>query len=355
MRYLGSPHLLLVLNMVFWSGNWIVGRAFRDDFSPLGLNFWRWVIALAVLLPFAWRNIWETRAAILTEWKALLGMGILGISLFNMIIYLGLRYTTAVNGVLIHSSQPVVIVLLSWMLLGDRISKRQGVGIAVSLAGVLVLVSQGDIENLLGLSFNRGDIVMALGVPVWGLYTILLRRKPAGLNPIGLLAVLFAIGTVILAMGLDTETIDRKIKTVFLNNSPVDDLAGAIIDDQDALAFSGAMPGLVGTTLIRGGHLAAMRDGITYRPHETEAAPSEIMVLIRLFNLLIKELGAGFLKKGVLFNPAENPSVLSAALDNVQSGNGTIMDNGKPVPARELNDITVFENEELAGLVIKIN
>lgn len=201
MRYLGSPHLLLVLNMVFWSGNWIVGRAFRDDFSPLGLNFWRWVIALAVLLPFAWRNIWEARAAILTEWKALLGMGILGISLFNMIIYLGLRYTTAVNGVLIHSSQPVVIVLLSWMLLGDRISKRQGVGIAVSLAGVLVLVSQGDIENLLGLSFNRGDIVMALGVPVWGLYTILLRRKPAGLNPIGLLAVLFAIGTVILAPG----------------------------------------------------------------------------------------------------------------------------------------------------------
>lgn len=201
MRYLGSPHLLLVLNMVFWSGNWIVGRAFRDDFSPLGLNFWRWTIALAVLLPFAWRNIWETRAAILTEWKALLGMGILGISLFNMIIYLGLRYTTAVNGVLIHSSQPVVIVLLSWMLLGDRISKRQGVGIAVSLAGVLVLVSQGDIENLLGLSFNRGDIVMALGVPVWGLYTILLRRKPAGLNPIGLLAVLFAIGTAILAPG----------------------------------------------------------------------------------------------------------------------------------------------------------
>ncbi len=201
MRYLASPYLLLVLNMLFWSGNWIVGRAFREDFSPLGLNFWRWVIALAVLLPFTWRDIWEGRAAILAEWKALLGMGILGISLFNMIIYLGLKFTTAVNGVLIHSSQPVVIVLLSWMLLGERISRRQGVGIVVSLVGVLVLVSRGEIENLLGLSFNRGDIVMALGVPVWGLYTILLRRKPSGLKPIGLLTVLFAIGTAILAPG----------------------------------------------------------------------------------------------------------------------------------------------------------
>ena len=201
MRYLASPYLLLVLNMLIWSGNWIVGRAFREDFSPLGLNFWRWVIALAVLLPFTWREIWDSRAAILTEWKALLGMGILGISLFNMFIYLGLKFTTAVNGVLIHSSQPVVIVLLAWMLLGERINVRQGVGIVVSLTGVMVLVSRGEISHLLGLSFNRGDIVMALSVPVWGLYTILLRRKPSGLKPAGLITVLFAIGTVFLAPG----------------------------------------------------------------------------------------------------------------------------------------------------------
>ena len=156
-------------------------------------------------------------------------------------------------------------------------------------------------------------------------------------------------------LDLHTETIDRKIKIVFLNNKPVDDLAGAIIEHGEVLAFSGAMPGLVGTTLIRCGYLASLRDSITHRPHKTEAAPSEIMVLVRLFNLLIKELEAVFMKKGILFNPVENPWVVKAAFENMQSGNGTIMVNDELVPASEIADISVFEKKDLAGLAIKIN
>lgn len=197
-RFFTSPYLLLILNMMFWSGNWIVGRAFRDDFSPLGLNFWRWVIALVLLLPFTWRQVWESRAALLREWKAMLGLGLLGIALFNMMLYTGLRSTTAVNGVLIHTSQPVVIVMLAWLLVGERVNLRQALGIVVSLAGVLIIISRGDPATLLGVQFNKGDLWMLAAVPIWGVYTILLRRKPKDLPPLALLTVMFFIGVVIL-------------------------------------------------------------------------------------------------------------------------------------------------------------
>lgn len=199
MRIFKSPHFLLILTMALWSGNWIVGRAFRDDFSPLGLTFWRWVFALTVLLPFTWRRVWEARAVIAREWKVLLGLGLTGIVFFNLMLYTGLRFTTAVNGVLIQSSQPVVIVLLAWVLIGARVTLRQSCGIFISLVGVMIIISRGDPSTLLSVQFNRGDVWMLFSVPVWGIYTILLRRKPPELSPLTLLTVMFFIGTAILA------------------------------------------------------------------------------------------------------------------------------------------------------------
>ncbi|HKI96903.1 MAG TPA: DMT family transporter [bacterium] len=198
MRLLTSPYLLLVLNMLIWSGNWIVGRWLRGEVTPLGLNFWRWSLVLAWLLPFTWRELWAQRAAIRRDWMVLAALGVLGISLFNFLLYLALTQTTAVNGVLINTVIPVVIVVLSWLLLRERVTGLQGVGIGVSLLGVLVIVTHADPAVLLRLHFNPGDLWALLAVPVFALYSVLLRLRPKELSPMAFLAAQVVVGEAVM-------------------------------------------------------------------------------------------------------------------------------------------------------------
>jgi drug/metabolite transporter (DMT)-like permease len=198
LRVLTSPQLWLVLTTMAWAGNWIVGRSLRHEATPLALNFWRWSFVLAWLLPFTWRQLWEARAAIRRDKWVLLALGALGIALFNYLVYLALEHTTAVNGALINSAMPVAIVALSWLLLHERINRVQALGIVISLLGVAALVTRGDPALLLRLRFNTGDLWSLACVPVWALYSVLLRRSPPELGPMALLTVLVLIGVAIL-------------------------------------------------------------------------------------------------------------------------------------------------------------
>jgi drug/metabolite transporter (DMT)-like permease len=195
-RVLLSPSLLLVLNMLFWAGNWVVGRGLRGEITPLGLNFWRWSFVLAWLLPFTWRPVWAARAAIRRDWLVLAGLGLSSVAVFNYLVYLALSHTTALNAVLINSVIPVAIVLLSWVFLRERITWSQGLGIAISLGGVLAILSRGDPALLLGVRFHRGDLWALATVPVWAFYTVLLRRRPPELGPMALLTVMVIVGLV---------------------------------------------------------------------------------------------------------------------------------------------------------------
>lgn len=194
MRLLTSPHLLLVLNMCFWAGNWIVGRGLRGDITPLGLNFWRWALALAWLLPFTWPELWQQRHVLRRDWKVLVALGVLGVGTFNLLVYLAVARTTATNAALINSSQPVVIAIFAWLLFRERLTARQVVGIGVSLIGVLVIITRADPGLLLQLRFNTGDLIGLAAVPVWSLYSVLLRLRPPELGPMALLTVLMAVG-----------------------------------------------------------------------------------------------------------------------------------------------------------------
>ena len=95
-----SPYLLLTLAPLFWSCNWIVGRALSDDVPPLAMTFYRWFFALVILAPFALPRVRKDAPLIRRHWKALLGLGVVGIGTHNALAYLGLRYTTAMNGVI---------------------------------------------------------------------------------------------------------------------------------------------------------------------------------------------------------------------------------------------------------------
>jgi len=121
-------------------------------------------------------------------------MGILAIAVFNLLVYLSVSRTTAINGVLISASTPVAIVVFAWMVLRERVTLRQAVGIAISFGGVVAIITRGDPALLLHVRFNTGDLWALVSVPVWALYSVLLRRAPPELGPMSLVTVMVIVG-----------------------------------------------------------------------------------------------------------------------------------------------------------------
>src|SRR5580765_2630478 len=161
-----------------WSGNWILGRALRDSFDPVALNFWRWLVALLVLAPFALRGSLAKRAAIRRHALLLAFLALSGVAAFQSLVYLGLESTTAINAVLINASAPAFIVVCSWLVDRERAGWRQVAGMLISFLGVLVIVCQGEPARLAQLEFHRGDAWILLAMPLWGLYSVLVKRGP---------------------------------------------------------------------------------------------------------------------------------------------------------------------------------
>ena len=191
--------LLLALASLFWAGNWVVGRVLRHAFDPVTLNFLRWSGAAIVLAPFAWRGALESRAAIRRSAGVLTLLALTGVALFQSLVYLGLRTTTAVNAVLLNSSAPLFMLLCSWAIERERGSRRQVAGMLISLAGILVILSRGEAASLLRLDLHAGDAWILLAMPVWGIYSVLLKRRPPEVGGMVFLFVISVIGVLLLA------------------------------------------------------------------------------------------------------------------------------------------------------------
>ncbi|TXH70481.1 MAG: DMT family transporter [Thiothrix sp.] len=189
-----SPYLLLVLAACFWGGNFNIARAFNTEIPPMALSFWRWTVAGLILLPFVWQPMRAQWSSFKQHFSLVLALGILGVTGFNTLVYLGLQTTTATNGVLMQSVNPIFIIALSSLLLGEFATKRQWLGIILSLLGVLVILIQGKLANLLKLDFHAGDLIILLAVLDWALYTVLLRKLPNELKGLPILGYTIVIG-----------------------------------------------------------------------------------------------------------------------------------------------------------------
>ncbi len=194
-----SPYLLLVLTTLFWSGNFVLGRAVHEVLSPIALSFWRWTVALLILLPFTAKSLRTQWPLIIRNWKILTLLSVLGIANYNTFAYIGLQSTTATNAVLMVSITPVLIVALSFLLFRSHVSRWQAVGITISLAGVGTIVTQGRLHSLADVEINRGDAWIMASVMSWAVYSVCLKWRPAELRPLSFLSAIISIGVVILA------------------------------------------------------------------------------------------------------------------------------------------------------------
>lgn len=165
----------------------------------MAMTFYRWTFALAFMSPFALPHVRRQWPLIRRHWRILLLLGVLGVGSHNALAYLGLNYTTATNGVILNSFIPVMIIALSRLFLGQRLSNLQLCGVAVSLAGVLTILAQGSLEQLIAFRLNPGDLFVIASMLLWSLYTICLRWRPAGLHTLAFLFVIACVGTAAVA------------------------------------------------------------------------------------------------------------------------------------------------------------
>lgn len=189
-----NPYLLLVLTTLFWSGNMVLGRAIRADVPPLALAFWRWAIAFALVLPLALPHLRAQWPLLARHWKPVVVLGLLGVGGYNTFAYIALQYTAATNAVLLNSFIPIATIALSWLFLKKRLGGMEGLGVLLSFIGVAAIVLRGDPATLAGLALNVGDVWMLGAVLVWAIYTIGLQWRPAGVDPMLMLAAFTAVG-----------------------------------------------------------------------------------------------------------------------------------------------------------------
>jgi drug/metabolite transporter (DMT)-like permease len=213
-----SPYLLLTLTPLFWSCNWIVGRGLHADIPPMAMTFFRWLFAIVILAPFALPQVRRDWPVLRRNWKPMFLLGVVGIGTHNALAYLGLNYTTATNGVILNSFIPVMIIALSWIFLRERLLTLQLVGVAVSLGGVLVILSQGSLAALAAFRLNGGDLLIILSMAMWSVYTIGLRWKPEGLGVLTFLFVLMCIGDLaVLPLWLAERAFGRSMQWTLMN------------------------------------------------------------------------------------------------------------------------------------------
>lgn len=190
---------LLSVALLSWAGNWVTGRALRASFDPISLNFYRWLIATLVLAPVALPLRVVERRAIRRHIGILTLLSLCGVVVFPCLVYLGLRTTTTVNAILLNSSAPLFVLLCSWLIERERALSRQIFGMLLSFIGIVIIVSRGELDNILHFTFQQGDAWILLAMPLWGIYCVLLKRRPQELSEVAFLFALSVAGTALLA------------------------------------------------------------------------------------------------------------------------------------------------------------
>ena len=194
-----TAYIFLILTTLFWSGNFIVGKAAHlFEIPPFTLNFYRWTFAWLILAPFTLKEIYKKKDYILDNIKLILVLGITSITIFNSIVYYSLNFTQVISGVLMISTIPVMIIFFCWVFRIEKTNPYQILGVILSLLGVVVIVIKADLSKLMNLNFNKGDLWMVVAMFSWAMYSALLRKKKFELSQISLLQTIISAGLILL-------------------------------------------------------------------------------------------------------------------------------------------------------------
>ena len=194
-----KAYLMLILCAFFWSGNFIVGKfATLYQVPPLTLNFFRWLIVWIILVPFTFRDILINIKVIKRNFYSILLMSVTSISIFNSVVYYSLNYTQVLNGALMISTIPLLIIFISFLFKTEKINSRQILGLVLSIMGVATIVTRLDFSKLLNLDLNKGDLWLLVAMLSWAVYSTMLRTHKTELKYLSFMTVIVSIGLIFL-------------------------------------------------------------------------------------------------------------------------------------------------------------
>ncbi len=192
-------YLFLILAALFWSGNFIVGKfATLFEIPPLTLNVFRWISVWFILIPFTYKEIYNNTHYIKKNWLVISFMGVITISTFNSVVYYALNYTQVVNAVLMLAAIPAATIVLTSLMKIEKTNIFQLLGLFLSIIGIGSIISNGEIQNIISLSFNKGDVWMLVCVITWSLYSTLLKKHKFKFSQFTLIQLMVTVGILFL-------------------------------------------------------------------------------------------------------------------------------------------------------------
>ncbi|QSZ41758.1 EamA family transporter [Sulfurimonas aquatica] len=217
-----KTYFLITLCVLFWSVNFIIGRYIKDDVTPLELAFFRWLFVFLIISPILIKRRKNILNSLKQNFKILAILSILGITAFNTLLYFGLTTTTSTNALIINSTVPILVLLMSFFILKQKINSYQTIGIILSTLGVIFLILRADVSNIFSLKFNQGDILIIISSTAWALYSVLIKYKPKDLNDYEYFATIVAMGLLVLSPFYLYQgySIEKELE-VLKNNYPI--------------------------------------------------------------------------------------------------------------------------------------
>ena len=192
-----KAYIMLVCATLFWAGNFMVGKfASFSNIPPMTLVFFRWSLVWLILLPFTFREIIVYKKVIMNNLPLLFFLALTSVGLFNSFTYLSLVYTQVINASLFNTAIPAIIILLCFLFKIEKTNKFQIFGLVFAVLGILSIITKLNLNILLSLNFNKGDLIMLGGVVSWGLYSAFLKKKNFDLPLLTLVHVLCTFGLI---------------------------------------------------------------------------------------------------------------------------------------------------------------
>jgi len=194
-----KAYIMLTFCSLFWSGNFILGKfATLYEIPPLSLNFLRWLIVWIILIPFTFKDIHKNFKIIINNFYSIFFMSITSISVFNSVVYYSLNFTQVLNGALMISTIPVLIIFISFIFKTEKINFNQILGVFFSLIGVVIIVTRLDLTKLINLDLNKGDLWLLIAMLSWAIYSTMLRTYKIRLKNITFISIIVSIGLIFL-------------------------------------------------------------------------------------------------------------------------------------------------------------
>ena len=210
-----KAYLMLVCATLFWAGNFNVGKiAFIENIPPFSLAFFRWLLVWIILLPFTFKEILKIKKEIFKNLPLLFLLGFTSVAMFSSFTYNALNYTQIINASLFNTAIPAMIILVCFLLKIEKTNIFQLSGLLISILGILVIITRLDINILLSLDFNRGDLFMLGGVIAWGVYSAFLKKRTFEVSLLALIQIFCSLGLLILFPTFLYELIQGKTLAV---------------------------------------------------------------------------------------------------------------------------------------------